>query len=117
MTRWIATIGMTVLGGMAAADEVQLRWQPSSALWKGLTPKGEVVAAGPAPAWSGIGKPPVEPAARLAAPTKAASQLPKPRELPEAIVEPGGPMLPPLPAPKPATIIPVKHEFASSPGK
>jgi hypothetical protein len=69
-------------------------WTSSVSLWKSLTPNGQLVDAGPAPSW---GSPP--PAATIGRlppmPRPAPEGTPRPRALPEDLVQPG-PSLPPF---------------------
>ena len=67
-------------------------WSAGVPLWKSLSPAGQVIDAGHFGDW---GSPP--PAARLGTrPLQApADELPPPRELPDAVGEAAGPLLPP----------------------
>jgi hypothetical protein len=90
--RSFAIVAIVMMNAAASAGDVT--WNASVPLWKSLSAKGELMEAGPAPAWL---SPP--PPARLGVPPRPApTGTPRPRELPETLVGEQGPTLPPPPS-------------------
>jgi hypothetical protein len=89
---WIAIFGAVLTAGMAHADDVT--WGASVQLWKSMSPKGELLDAGPAPTW--LSPPPAATLGRiLDLPRSAPMGTPRPQPLPETLITEKGPSLPP----------------------
>lgn len=102
----IAMLATALAACIARADDIN--WVAAVPLWKSLSPKGQLLDAGPAPGWVTV------PAAKLGVP--ATPQVERPKSLPELLVAEVGPTLPPLPA-KPAgepRVRPKREVFGAS---
>lgn len=115
MRAWTAVLGVGLAVGAARADDVS--WTTGVPLWKGLSPAGKVVEAGPAPGWSCPGSL-LEPAARLG-PIQPASVrpapvgTPRPLPLPAGLTADPGPTI--LPFPRVVGVLPTAATIPAKP--